>query len=453
MASFTNNPHKNYYDTIDAVEASTGHGAAMKQVRRSDVPRGTRSHSLVGSRGTSTFIRTPETEAIAQRRANEARGRAKQNWTLAKGAVYGASAMKKAGEKREKGRAQAGWSNPLGMVRESMGGPRAVSPRSEKARKVASTAAANKRSAHPGATERRRREEQDGRTASRSGRRRAQNNMRQKHSLQDDIRALSSQLRATSGYYFGTLRDQYYQKMIEKATSVLGDGASDNAIQTLATQYYDQQYHPGRNQGSRSSSSSGSRSSSTSSRPSHGGPAPLSITQEMLDRSDHPNWFLCPITMELMTDPVILSSGQTYERSAITAHLRRNNKDPVTNFKLKNKNLTPNMALRHSITAHLARLSSGSGSGSGSGSSMGTQTTPRVQGRSTNGSSSTRTSKKRQSSRHAKAAESRRKSQNNKGKKNGGRRKTKRRRSFRRKRTRRKRTRRKKKKSRKTKKR
>ena len=68
-----------------------------------------------------------------------------------------------------------------------------------------------------------------------------------------------------------------------------------------------------------------------------------------------------------MTDPVILSSGQTYQRDAITQHLKRNNKDPMTNEKLKNKDMVPNMSLRHAITAHLADVTNSS-----------TQTSPKV---------------------------------------------------------------------------
>ena len=354
MASFR---HSQYYDGIDAVRSSMGQDNGMRQVHPRDVPRGITPQHLVGNRRTSTFIRDPRTNALAERRVDEARGRAKQNWNIASNAVQGASAFGDAAQRREKGRTPAGWGNPLNMASERMlGTPRQVSPRSQRERKRATTASANKRGDSAIARDRRKRNEQDGLTPSRSGRKRAQNNMRQRHSLEDDFRTLSQQLRNTEGYYFGTMQDQYYQKMIEKATRELGDSVSDERIQTLATQYYDRRYHPGRNQGSRSSSSSGSRSSSTSSRPSQGGPAPLSIPQKMLNRSDHPNWFLCPITLELMTDPVILSSGQTYERSAITAWLRTHKKDPVSNAPLTNFNLTPNMALRHSISAHITRM-------------------------------------------------------------------------------------------------
>jgi hypothetical protein len=41
--------------------------------------------------------------------------------------------------------------------------------------------------------------------------------------------------------------------------------------------------------------------------------------------------FRCPLTGDIMVDPVIVSgSGVSYERTAITAFLRTSNRDPVT---------------------------------------------------------------------------------------------------------------------------
>ena len=38
----------------------------------------------------------------------------------------------------------------------------------------------------------------------------------------------------------------------------------------------------------------------------------------------------CPITQDIMTDPVLCSDGQTYERSAILAALRVKAESPIT---------------------------------------------------------------------------------------------------------------------------
>ena len=59
--------------------------------------------------------------------------------------------------------------------------------------------------------------------------------------------------------------------------------------------------------------------------------------------------FKCPITHNIMNDPVICSDGQTYERSAIQTWLASNNTSPYTGAKLDNKVLIPNIALRQAI--------------------------------------------------------------------------------------------------------
>ena len=59
--------------------------------------------------------------------------------------------------------------------------------------------------------------------------------------------------------------------------------------------------------------------------------------------------FTCPITQEVMTDPVVAADGYTYDRSAITKWLATHATSPMTNAKLPHKELTPNHALRSSI--------------------------------------------------------------------------------------------------------
>lgn len=61
-------------------------------------------------------------------------------------------------------------------------------------------------------------------------------------------------------------------------------------------------------------------------------------------------YLLCPITRELMTDPVICEDGQTYERSAIEQWFRRgHHTSPATNASLRQLSLFPNIALRSVI--------------------------------------------------------------------------------------------------------
>ena len=56
--------------------------------------------------------------------------------------------------------------------------------------------------------------------------------------------------------------------------------------------------------------------------------------------------FMCPITGTLMTDPVVAADGHTYERRNITRALQVNGVSPMTNVKLTDRTLTPNIALR-----------------------------------------------------------------------------------------------------------
>ncbi|KAJ0726159.1 putative U box domain, armadillo-like helical, Zinc finger, RING/FYVE/PHD-type [Helianthus annuus] len=64
-----------------------------------------------------------------------------------------------------------------------------------------------------------------------------------------------------------------------------------------------------------------------------------------------PDDFLCPISLELIRDPVIVSTGQTYERSYIQRWINCGNTTcPKTRQKLQNLILTPNHVLRSLIT-------------------------------------------------------------------------------------------------------
>ncbi|XVE67305.1 hypothetical protein DITRI_Ditri08aG0150000 [Diplodiscus trichospermus] len=63
-----------------------------------------------------------------------------------------------------------------------------------------------------------------------------------------------------------------------------------------------------------------------------------------------PHEFLCPITLEIMTDPVIVATGQTYERESIRKWLNSNHRTcPKTGQTLEHLSLAPNFALRNLI--------------------------------------------------------------------------------------------------------
>ncbi|KAJ1257486.1 hypothetical protein BS78_10G000500 [Paspalum vaginatum] len=64
-----------------------------------------------------------------------------------------------------------------------------------------------------------------------------------------------------------------------------------------------------------------------------------------------PDEFRCPISLELMQDPVIVSSGQTYERSCIQKWLDSGHKTcPKTQQPLSHTSLTPNFVLKSLIS-------------------------------------------------------------------------------------------------------
>ncbi|KAE8723361.1 U-box domain-containing protein 15 [Hibiscus syriacus] len=79
-----------------------------------------------------------------------------------------------------------------------------------------------------------------------------------------------------------------------------------------------------------------------------------SIKPKMLERSESlviPHEFLCPITLELMRDPVIIASGQTFERESIQKWFDSNNRTcPKTRENLAHLSLVPNHALKNLIT-------------------------------------------------------------------------------------------------------
>jgi len=60
--------------------------------------------------------------------------------------------------------------------------------------------------------------------------------------------------------------------------------------------------------------------------------------------------FICPITQDIMTDPVIGPDGHTYERTAIQQWLNSGqNRSPMTREVMTSRNLIPNIALRNLI--------------------------------------------------------------------------------------------------------
>ena len=69
-----------------------------------------------------------------------------------------------------------------------------------------------------------------------------------------------------------------------------------------------------------------------------------------------PDDYICPITAEIMTDPVTTADGFTYEREAITEWLRTKDTSPSTGATLESKTLIPNLMARSMIRSFVEEL-------------------------------------------------------------------------------------------------
>ncbi|XP_013413414.1 WD repeat, SAM and U-box domain-containing protein 1 isoform X3 [Lingula anatina] len=78
------------------------------------------------------------------------------------------------------------------------------------------------------------------------------------------------------------------------------------------------------------------------------------IQEKAASESDVPDEYLCPITREVMKEPVMASDGYTYERSAITAWVNSGKtSSPMTNATLPNMTLLPNRNMKMLIQRYL----------------------------------------------------------------------------------------------------
>lgn len=80
----------------------------------------------------------------------------------------------------------------------------------------------------------------------------------------------------------------------------------------------------------------------------------ISITRKLKRRdSDIPDELICPITRELMKDPVKLNDDHTYERSAIEHWLfSGRHTSPLTNLPVSNPILIPDFLAKRKIRSY-----------------------------------------------------------------------------------------------------
>lgn len=62
-----------------------------------------------------------------------------------------------------------------------------------------------------------------------------------------------------------------------------------------------------------------------------------------------PEYFVCPVTKELMRDPVVNEFGHSYDKDAYLSYIQKYNKDPVTGKALKKNLMYNNVSLKQGI--------------------------------------------------------------------------------------------------------
>ena len=65
---------------------------------------------------------------------------------------------------------------------------------------------------------------------------------------------------------------------------------------------------------------------------------------------------MCPITQELLEDPVVTCDGHTYSRAAIEKWLLTNDMSPVSGETLENKTTTPSIFIRKRVQDYKSKL-------------------------------------------------------------------------------------------------
>ena len=66
---------------------------------------------------------------------------------------------------------------------------------------------------------------------------------------------------------------------------------------------------------------------------------------------DIPSEYICPITQDIMKDPVFDNEGNTYDKQAVMKWLARNRTSPVSRKPLRIADLRPNIALKNLISS------------------------------------------------------------------------------------------------------
>mmetsp|Transcript_15948 Transcript_15948/g.29199 ORF Transcript_15948/g.29199 Transcript_15948/m.29199 type:complete len:265 (+) Transcript_15948:242-1036(+) len=84
----------------------------------------------------------------------------------------------------------------------------------------------------------------------------------------------------------------------------------------------------------------------------------LEAEHAKLKDDDPPAYLLCPISHELMQEPVVTADGHTYEKRAIERWLKNHASSPITGLELSNKVLRPNFALKSALQSYMEKRAS-----------------------------------------------------------------------------------------------
>lgn len=84
----------------------------------------------------------------------------------------------------------------------------------------------------------------------------------------------------------------------------------------------------------------------------------LEAENAKLKDDEPPAYLLCPISHELMQEPVVTADGHTYEKRAIERWLKGHASSPITGLELSNKVLRPNYALKSALQIYQEKKAS-----------------------------------------------------------------------------------------------
>ena len=71
------------------------------------------------------------------------------------------------------------------------------------------------------------------------------------------------------------------------------------------------------------------------------------------DKDDFIKHFMCPITGEIMNDPVVTPRMHRFERKAIEDWVRKNGTCPITRERLRVEDLKPDFIVKQAIASYI----------------------------------------------------------------------------------------------------